>query len=66
MEKPLYYDQLTALQAVFGDVPTISRAAACKYLKMDVRTVERIKDFPVKRVGRQFRVPLRGLARWLS
>lgn len=62
----MYHEQLTQLQNVFGDVPFISRAAAARYLRTDVRTLAKTKGFPLKKVGKQYRVPLVGLARWLS
>ena len=65
MERPGYHEQLSELQKRFGGSGTISLADAADYVGVDRRTLLRDRTFPVKKMGRAWRVPLVGFARWL-
>lgn len=65
-EKELFRDNLEMLRDEFGNVPTIPLTHAAKYLKRDPQTLKQIKDFPLKKMGRYYAVPIIGFASWLS
>lgn len=67
MEKELFHENLEALYERFGkESALISLSKAAAYVGCDPRTLEADKSFPVKRIGKQTRVPLISLARWLA
>jgi len=62
-----FHDQLEALYQRFGrDRGMISLLAAAQYLDVDQRTLLTNKDFPIKKLGNAYKVPIVPLARWLS
>lgn len=65
-EKETFRDNLEMLRQHFGDVPTIPLAHAAKFLKRDPQTLKQTKDFPYKKIGRYYAVPLIKFASWLS
>ncbi len=66
MERDGFYAVREALIDRFGDVGMVTINDAAKYLNIDRRTLIRSKGFPMCKVGRQYRVPLIPLARWLN
>jgi hypothetical protein len=65
-EKELFRDNLDLLRNEFRNVATIPLAHAAKYLKRDPQTLKQTKDFPIKKIGRYYAVPIVGFANWLS
>lgn len=66
-EKEGFHDQLDAIYERFGKEPAlISIEQAASYVGMDKRTLLEDRSFPVKTVGRYYKVSLIGLARWLA
>ena len=62
-----FHEQLEALYQRFGrDRGMISLVDAAQYLDVDRRTLLTNKDFPVKKLGAAYKVPIIALARWLS
>ena len=65
-EKEGFHEQLDALYERFGKEPAlISLDKAADYVGVDKRTLLGDRSFPVKNIGRCYRVPLISLARWL-
>lgn len=65
-EKETYRDHCERLYVRFGNVELISLAEAATYLGVDTRTLQRDKSFPLRKVGRQSKVSIINLARWLA
>lgn len=65
-EKEQYRENLLALSAAFPGKELICLADAARYVGKDPRTLRKIKDFPVEKVGRGYLVRVRRLASWLS
>lgn len=65
-EKETFRDHVAALHERFGDVELISVVQAADYLGVHRTTLARDKKFPFVRVGRQRRVSIVNLARWLA
>lgn len=66
-EKEGFHEQLEAVYEHFGKEPALiplDKAAA--YVGVDKRTLLEDRSFPVKTVGRSYRVSLVSLARWLA
>ena len=65
-EKEGFHEQLEALYELFGrDRAMIPLQEAAAYVGADKRTLMARRDFPLKKIGRCYRVPLVALARWL-
>lgn len=54
------------LKKLGADTVTVSIDVAARVVGVDKRTLIADKTFPLKRAGRNYRVPVVGLARWLS
>ena len=66
-EKEGFHEQLEAIYEHFGNEPAlISLDKAAAYVGVDKRTLLEDRSFPVKNIGRCYRVPLVALARWLA
>ena len=66
-EKEGFHEQLEAIYEHFGKEPAlISLDKAAAYVGVDKRTLLEDRSFPVKSVGRCYRVALVALARWLA
>lgn len=76
-ERPETHDHLEALYERYGkDTVFISLNEAAKYCKVDVRSLQSDKTFPIKIIGardpkakrikQRYRVPLINFARWLG
>lgn len=66
-EKEGFHEQLEAIYEHFGKEPAlISIEQAASYVGIDKRTLLEDRSFPVKSVGRCYRVALVALARWLA
>ena len=67
MEKPCFHEQLEALYERFGrDAGMLRLADVAAYLCVDRRTLLAAKGFPVRKIGKGYKVPVVGLARWMS
>lgn len=67
MEKVGFDEQRSALYERFGrDRAMIPLGEVAAYLGVDRRTLLRDRSFPVRRVGRQYLIPVISLARWLN
>lgn len=65
-EKELFRDNLVLLREKFGDTDLIPIKQVAKYVNITDETLKSDKQFPVKKVGRMYYVPIVGLASWLS
>lgn len=65
-EKEMYRDNLERVIAHFGNVELIPLNQVGDFLGCHYRTLQRQKDFPVKKVGSRVYVTVVALARWLS
>lgn len=66
MEKATYHDHLTRLREVFPGCEVISVPQAAKFCGCKPETLRGNKTFPMKKLGRYYRVPLINFARWLA
>ena len=66
MEKATFHDQLTALREKFPVGELIGIKEAAEYIGCDYRTLQADRSFPVKRIGRFYKVSIINLARWLA
>lgn len=65
-EKENYRENLRLISEHFGSAQLIPLKHAAEYCGADVRTLQKDKDFPVKKIVGRYYVPAVGLARWLS
>ena len=65
-EREGFRDQLAALQQRFGDQEVLTKDQCCKLLGVDWDALRNDRDFPAKRVGRKYIIPVVQLARWLA
>ncbi len=65
-EKELYRDNLMRLKEIFGDNEFLTLKQASGYLRVDSRTLKNDKNFPTKKIGRMYYVPIVAFASWLS
>lgn len=65
-EKELFRDNLVVLREQFGETDLIPLKKVSDYIKVGDRTLKTDKNFPVKKIGRMYYVPIVGLASWLS
>lgn len=67
MEKENFHENLEALYQRFGrDKAFIPLSHAAKYCGSDPRTLLADRTFPLKKLGRVYKISLIALARWLS
>ena len=65
-EKENYRENLRLITERFGDVQLIPLKQVAEYCGADVRTLQRDKELPIKKVVGRYYVPAVGLASWLS
>ena len=65
-EKVDFRENLALLIEKFGDVQLIPLQSAADTIGIDIRTMQRANDCPVKKIGRRYYITLVGLARWIS
>lgn len=65
-EKENYRENLRLISEHFGSVQLIPLKLVAEYCGTDVRTLQKDKDFPIKKVVGRYYVPAVGLASWLS
>lgn len=64
-ERECFREQLQALQQRFEGVEVITLDQSCKLLGLDRMALLGDRDFPAKKVGKRYIVPLVPLARWM-
>ena len=65
-EKENYRENLRLIAERFGEVQLIPLKQVAEYCGTDVRTLQKDKELPVKKVVGRYYVPAVGLASWLS
>ena len=65
-EKENYRENLRLIAERFGDVQLIPLKQVAEYCGADVRTLQKDKELPVKKIVGRYYVPAVGLASWLS
>lgn len=60
-----FRDQLQTLQARFPEQEVLTREQACKLLGLDWDALAHDRDFPAKKVGKRYIIPIVPLARWM-
>lgn len=65
-EKENYRENLRLISEHFGSAQLIPLKLVADYCGADVRTLQKDKDFPVKKIVGRYYVPAVALARWLS
>ena len=65
-EKVGFRDQYQVLTERFSGREVISINESCQLLGLDRRALLDSSDFPAKKVGKKYIVPLVALARWMS
>lgn len=65
-EKENYRENLRLITERFGDVQLIPLKQVAEYCGADVRTLQKDKELPVKKIVGRYYVPAVGLASWLS
>ena len=65
-EKEDYRINLEMLYERFEGKDFLMMEEVCAFLKCNRRTLLKDDKFPVKKVGREYRIPVTGFARWLS
>ena len=66
MEKATFHEQLSALREKFPEAELIGIKAAAQYIGCDYRTLQADRTFPLKKIGRHYKVSVINLARWLA
>lgn len=64
-ERECFRDQLQSLQQRFEGQEVISLSEACALLHLDRDALLNDKDFPAKKVGKKYIIPLIPMARWM-
>ena len=65
-EKRDYHENLRLILEQFGDVQLIPLKKAAEYCGTNYRSLQRDKNFPIKKIVGRYYVPAVALARWLS
>ena len=65
-EKANYRENLEMLSGLFPNKAMVSLQEACDAVGITVVAAYRIDDFPKQRVGRNYKVSIANLARWMS
>jgi excisionase family DNA binding protein len=65
-EKDGYRDTIERLSEKYPDKDVLTIAEVCEYLRIDRRTLLAKKDFPAKKIGSAYRIPIVSLALWLA
>ena len=66
MEKATFHEELTALREKFPETELIGIRDAAKYIGCDYRSLLADRTFPLKKIGRHYKVSIINLARWLA
>lgn len=64
-ERESFRDQLAALQARFPEQEVLTMDQSCKLLGLDRDALLADRDFPRKKVGKRYIIPIVPLARWM-
>lgn len=64
-ERESFRDQLQALQQRFEGQEVLTLAQSCELLGLDRDALLNDKDFPAKKVGKRYIIPIVPLARWM-
>lgn len=65
-EKENYRENLRLIYEHFGDTQLIPIKKAAEYCGLDIRILQKTKDFPAKKIVGRYYVPAVALASWLS
>lgn len=65
-EKELFRDNLERLREVFPHTDVLTMDEACKYLRIDRRTLLQDRKNPAKKIAGKYVIPLINLASYLS
>jgi len=65
-EKEDYRENLRLIFEKFGEVQLIPLKQVAEFCGADVRSLQKDKEFPQKKLGGRYYVPAVSLARWLS
>ncbi len=64
-ERESFRDQLLVLQTKFPEQEVLTKDQACKLLGLDWDALVHNADFPAKKVGKRYIIPMVPLARWM-
>ena len=64
-EREGYRETAARLYDLFPGRVALTREEAAQVIGCSVRTLQRVTDIPVSKVGRLVRYPIDGLARWM-
>lgn len=64
-ERESFRDQLQALQQRFEGAEVLTLAQCCELLGLDRDALLHDRDFPAKKVGKRYIIPIVPLARWM-
>lgn len=64
-ERESFRDQLQVLQAKFPGQEVLTMDQSCQLLGLDKDALIHDRDFPAKKVGRRYIIPMVPLARWM-
>lgn len=64
-ERESFRDQLQVLQTKFPGQEVLTMDQSCQLLGLDKDALIHDRDFPAKKVGRRYIIPMVPLARWM-
>lgn len=64
-ERESFRDQLQALREQFSGQEVLTMEQSCKLLGLDRDALLHDRDFPAKKVGKRYIIPIVPLARWM-
>lgn len=64
-ERESFRDQLQVLQQKFEGQEVLTMEQSCQLLGLDRDALLHDKDFPAKKVGKRYIIPIVPLARWM-
>lgn len=64
-ERECFRDQLQVLQQKFEGQEVLTMDQSCQLLGLDRDALLHDKDFPAKKVGKRYIIPIVPLARWM-
>lgn len=64
-ERESFRDQLQTLQQRFEGQEVLTMAQVCQLLHLDRDALLNDRDFPAKKVGKKYIIPIVPLARWM-
>lgn len=65
-ESETFRDQLQSLREQFVGQEVLTKDQSCKLLGLDWDALIHDKNFPAKKVGKRYIIPIVSLARWMS